>query len=145
MTNMSDLYLPIAEKSSPPSVEDHEPAFRIGNLAREFDVTLRTLRFYEDKGLLTPKRVGTTRLYSNCDRTRLKLILFSKKIGFSLVEIRQILEVYDENKHLQNPMASARAQFQDKLATLTAQKFEIEEAIDELSRQLGSEYGMFGE
>lgn len=145
MTNTNVFHLPMAEILSTPSAGDQEPAFRIGNLAREFGVTLRTLRFYEDKGLLTPKRVGTTRLYSNCDRTRLKLILFSKKVGFSLVEIRQILEVYDENKHLKNPMASARTQFQGKLATLTAQKFEIEKAIDELARQLDSQYGMFGE
>ncbi len=145
MTNTNDFRMMMDAKTSNSSIDNQEPAFRIGNLAREFNVTLRTLRFYEDKGLLTPKRNGTTRLYSNCDRIRLKLILFSKKIGFSLVEIRQILEVYDKNKHLKNPMASVRDQFNEKLATLNTQKFEIEDAIEELTQQLSSEDGLFGD
>src|ERR671929_1496623 len=62
-------------------------SFSIGDLAREFGVTLRALRFYEDKGLLTPRRIGQTRLYSRRDRARLKLVLMGKKVGFSLLEI----------------------------------------------------------
>src|SRR5690349_16348535 len=69
--------------------------FTIGDLAREFGVTLRALRFYEDKGLLTPQREGLNRLYSRRDRARLKLILMGKRVGFSLVEIKEMLDLYD--------------------------------------------------
>ncbi len=124
---------------------DDDEVYRIGDLAQEFDVTLRTLRFYEDKGLLKPQRNGTTRLYTNSDRARLELILFSKKIGFSLVEIRSILQACDESPNIQNPLASLKTRFQEKLVTLNAQKAEIEEAIDELTSQLASEDGMFAE
>ncbi len=145
MTSNSSYYSDLAHKLPEQTMSDTEPAYRIGHLAREFNVTLRTLRFYEDKGLLTPKRVGTTRLYSNCDRTRLGLILFSKQIGFSLIEIREILESYDANKHLKSPMASSKARFEKKLVTLKAQRADIDEAINELSTQLNSDSGMFSE
>lgn len=66
----------------------------ISDLAKEFDVTTRTIRFYEDKGLISPDRKGTTRVYSSRERTRLKLILKGKRIGFSLEEIQDILDMY---------------------------------------------------
>ena len=69
--------------------------FSIGQLAREFDVTTRTIRFYEDEGLLSPLRRGQTRLFDQRDRTRLKLILRGKRLGFSLAEIREIVDMYD--------------------------------------------------
>ena len=69
--------------------------FTIGDLSREFGVTLRTLRFYEDKQLLNPKRHGLNRLYSRRDRARLKLVLMGKKVGFSLTEIKDMLDLYD--------------------------------------------------
>ena len=65
---------------------------RIGDMAREFGITLRALRFYEDKGLLDPKRQGSTRLYTARDVSRLKLIMLGRKIGFSLREVKQIME-----------------------------------------------------
>ena len=73
------------------------PSYRIGDLAREFGVTLRTLRFYEDKGLIKPFRRGTTRIYSPADREKLKLALFCKRIGLPLKAIRTVLEIGDEN------------------------------------------------
>ncbi|NIW86644.1 MAG: MerR family transcriptional regulator, partial [Gammaproteobacteria bacterium] len=69
--------------------------YSIGDLAREFDVTPRTIRFYEDQGLLSPARSGQNRVYTARDRTRLKLILRGKRLGFSLSEIRDILDLYD--------------------------------------------------
>ena len=66
-------------------------------MAKKFGVTLRTLRFYEDKGLLSPQRDGTTRLYSRRDRARLKLILLGRKVGFSLRDVKQIMDLYDPN------------------------------------------------
>ena len=72
-----------------------ESHFSIGDLAREFDVTTRTIRFYEDEGLLSPARRGQTRLFNQRDRTRLKLIQRGKRLGFSLAEIREIVDMYD--------------------------------------------------
>lgn len=69
--------------------------YGIGELAREFDVTPRTIRFYEDRGLLSPARSGQNRVYTPRDRTRLKLILRGKRLGFSLSEIHDILDLYD--------------------------------------------------
>ncbi len=122
---------------------DQHTTYRIGDLAREFDLTLRTLRFYEDKGLVTPKRCGTTRLYSNEDRARLELILFSKKVGFSLLEIRELLDGYDAASELSNPLANSKNQFEEKLGELRQQRADIEKAIDELSQQLQSDNGLF--
>ena len=67
----------------------------IGDLSREFGVTPRTIRFYEDEGMLTPRREGQRRLYERRDRVRLKLILRGKRLGFSLAEIREILALYE--------------------------------------------------
>ncbi|MFK8050604.1 MAG: MerR family DNA-binding transcriptional regulator [Halioglobus sp.] len=69
--------------------------YSISQLAAEFDVTTRTIRFYEEKGLLAPTRSGASRIYSAADRTKLKLILRGKRLGFSLEESRDIIELYD--------------------------------------------------
>ena len=69
--------------------------YSISDLAAEFDVTTRTIRFYEDQGLITPLRQGTRRLFRPRDRTRLKLILRGKRLGFSLAEILEIVDLYD--------------------------------------------------
>jgi len=68
----------------------------ISDLAREFDITTRTIRFYEDQGLLQPERRGQQRVYSRADRTRLKLVLRGKRLGFPLDEIRRMIQLYDE-------------------------------------------------
>ena len=70
-------------------------SFSISELAREFDVTTRTIRFYEEKGMLAPERRGQTRIFSHADRVRLELILRGKRIGMSLIESREIIEMYD--------------------------------------------------
>lgn len=69
--------------------------YSISELAEEFDVTTRTLRFYEDKGILSPLRKGTARVYGERDRVRLRLALRGKRIGFSLDDCREIIEMYD--------------------------------------------------
>ena len=68
----------------------------IGELAAEFDTTLRTIRFYEDRGLLAPERAGTARIFHDRDRVRLQLILRGKRLGFTLTEIAHVLNLYDE-------------------------------------------------
>ena len=72
-----------------------QPTYTISELAEEFDVTTRTIRFYEDEGLLSPHREGTRRIFHGRDRTRLRLILRGKRIGFSLADIREIIDMYD--------------------------------------------------
>ncbi|WP_142848573.1 MerR family DNA-binding transcriptional regulator [Telmatospirillum sp. J64-1] len=69
--------------------------YSIADLAREFGITTRTIRFYEDQGLLSPRREGQKRLYSARDRVRLKLIMRGKRLGFSLGECREVLDLYD--------------------------------------------------
>ncbi len=116
--------------------------FTIGDLAREFGVTLRTLRFYEDKGLLTPRRQGAQRLYGRRDRARLKLILMGKKVGFSLDEIREMMSLYDLKDGQVTQLRVALKKFGDQIAVLTDQKQAIEQAIDELSQTMTVVEGM---
>ena len=110
--------------------------FTIGDLSREFGVTLRTLRFYEAKGLLNPKRQGTTRLYDRRDRARLKLVLLGKRIGFSLGEIKEILDLYDLGDNQETQFRVALEKFQSQIKVLEQQKAEIENAIDELTETM---------
>ena len=69
--------------------------YKISELAKEFDITTRSIRFYEDEGLIQPERKGSMRMYNHRDKTRLKLILRGKRLGFSLAEIRELFELYD--------------------------------------------------
>ena len=106
--------------------------YRIGDLAREFDVTLRALRFYEDRNLLSPARSGSTRLYSAEDRERLKLILLAKRIGFSLVEIQEILEVHEGEVLSRDNARKLLARFEGQVGVLEKQRKELDEALVEL-------------
>ncbi|MBW3696664.1 MerR family DNA-binding transcriptional regulator [Vibrio sp. T187] len=72
--------------------------FKISELAKEFEITTRSIRFYEDMGLIHPSRQGNTRVYQRRDKIRLKLILRGKRLGFSLAEIRDLFELYDTNQ-----------------------------------------------
>ena len=110
--------------------------YTIGDLSREFGVTLRTLRFYEDKGLLNPRRQGTTRLYDKRDRARLKLVLLGKRIGFSLVEIKEILDLYDLGDNQETQFRISLEKLQNQGEILAKQKVEIDQAIDELSETI---------
>lgn len=105
---------------------------RIGDLAKEFGVTLRTLRFYEDKGLLQPKREGNTRLYARRDVTRLKLIMLGRKVGFSLREVKQILDMYDPHGPNTKQLRTAIEKSERQLVRLEKQRSAIEEAMHDL-------------
>jgi DNA-binding transcriptional MerR regulator len=116
--------------------------FTIGDLSREFDVTLRTLRFYEDKHLLSPRRQGMNRLYSRRDRARLKLILLGKKVGFSLVEIKEMLDLYDLKDGHVLQLRVALEKFGRQREVLRQQKSDIEQAMQELDRTMSVIAGM---
>lgn len=106
--------------------------YTIGDLAREFGVTLRTLRFYEDRGLLSPKREGTARIYDARDRARLSVILKGKQLGFTLTEIRAMLAVEERGEAPAADLKMSIAQIDEQIAHLESQKTEIEAAIREL-------------
>ncbi len=104
----------------------------VTELARELGVTARAIRFYEDKGLIAPQRVGNRRVYSNRDRGRLVLILRGKRLGFSLREIREWLELYDAGPDQVEQMKRLLSLTQERLATLEAQYDDLEATIEEL-------------
>ena len=108
----------------------------IRDMCKAFDVTPRTLRFYEAKELLTPIRDGQKRYYTRRERGRLKLILRGKRFGFALEEMRQLLNLYDrgdaQGEQLKRTVAAAR----ERLTQMERQRDELTEAIDELRAQL---------
>jgi DNA-binding transcriptional MerR regulator len=116
--------------------------FTIRDLVKECGVTARTLRFYEEKGLLSPHRHGQDRIYSRRDRARLKYVLMGKRVGFSLEEVREMLDLYDIGDGQTAQLAAALAKFRERIARLERQKAEIERVIDELRRASESVEGL---
>ena len=110
-----------------------EERFSITHLCEEFGVTARALRFYEDEGLIAPERRGTTRIYAQRDRARLAWILRGKRVGFSLGEIREMVDLYDlgDGRRVQREVTAERCR--DRVAALEAQKRDIDAAIAELN------------
>lgn len=107
----------------------------IREMCTEFSVTPRTLRFYESKELIFPIRDGTRRLFTRRDRARLKLILRGKRFGFSLEDIRQLLDLYDRDQGAAQ-IARTYDLARQRLAAMEAQRAELDEAITELRQQL---------
>ncbi|SHJ36591.1 DNA-binding transcriptional regulator, MerR family [Palleronia salina] len=108
----------------------------IRQMCDTFEVTPRTLRFYESKELLAPKREGQKRLFTRRDRARLKLILRGKRFGFSLEEIRQLLDLYEIGDDQETQLTQARAIAQNRLEDLKARRVDLEEAIADLEEQI---------
>jgi DNA-binding transcriptional MerR regulator len=118
---------------------------RIGEMAKTFDVTLRTLRFYEDKGLINPRREGATRLYSRRDRVRLKLIMLGRKVGFSLREVKQMMDLYDPKGSNTKQLRLALEKSERQLGKLNKQRAALDEAIGELTAAMTAVRGMVEE
>ena len=108
-----------------------ERTYTISQLAREFEVTPRALRFYEDKGLLTPRRDGLNRVYSHRDRAKLQLILRGKRVGLSLIEIKEILDLYKIDQRAQ--AQTALKKYKARIVALEAQREDIDSAIETLT------------
>jgi DNA-binding transcriptional MerR regulator len=108
----------------------------IGEMCRDFGVTARTLRFYEAKELLAPLRDGARRLFTRRDRARLKLILQGKRFGFSLEDIRRLLDLYDIGDQGATQLARTYDLARQRLAVMEAQRAELDTAIAELREQL---------
>ena len=105
----------------------------IGELSAEFDTTLRTIRFYEDKGLLTPERVGSARIFHDRDRVRLQLILRGKRLGFTLAEIAHVLSLYDESPGERGQLEFLIADIGRRRKALLEKRRDIDEALAELT------------
>jgi DNA-binding transcriptional MerR regulator len=108
----------------------------IREMCDTYQVTPRTLRFYEAKELLSPLRIGARRLYSKQDRARLQLILRGKRFGFSLEDIRQLLDMYNTNGSNQAQLQRTHDLGRDRLAQMQAQRDELTLAITELETEL---------
>ncbi len=126
-----------------------EPAgsktYSITQLSEEFSITPRAIRFYEDRGLLHPRRDGQTRIYSQRDWVRLLLILRGKRVGFSLAELREILDLYDlgdgQTEQIRRTLETARG----KLISLERQRQDIDQTIAELKTACGHFEGQLRE
>ena len=107
--------------------------YSISELAREFQITPRAIRFYEDKGLVSPTRLGQVRQFSGRDRVRLALIVSGKKVGFSLADIKEMLDLYDLDDNRLTQLQVSIKKFRQRIEELKQQRIEIEEAIGQLT------------
>ncbi|MGK6355275.1 MerR family transcriptional regulator [Sphingomonas sp. DT-207] len=130
---MSATAFPV-EALAPIEARPDKDAFSITDLCAEFAVTPRALRFYEDEGLISPERRGTQRIYSHRDRARLAWILRGKRVGFSLAEIKEMIDLYDigDGRRVQRQVTLERCL--DRIALLENQKRDIDAAIAELQQ-----------
>lgn len=110
------------------------PTYTISDLSREFDVTPRTIRFYEDQGLLRPARMGQTRIYTTGDRARLAWILRGKRVGLSLADIGELLDLYDVGDGRMRQRKQTLAKCRERLAVLEQQKKDIDLTIREIDQ-----------
>lgn len=122
--------------------------YTIGDLARELDISTRTIRYYEERGLLRPQRTTNTqqRLYTPGDRVRLKLLLRARGLGFRLEDIRDLFEIYDathdeklQGKRLRQMLVERLSQIEAQLSDLTDLRDELRDALATLDRQILSE------
>ena len=125
------------QRSSTAGIElpDHKDrqTYSITDLSDEFGVTARALRFYEDEGLIAPERQGLARIYSRRDRARLAWILRGKRVGFSLADIREMIDLYDADEEHEEQRRVTAAKCKARIELLTRQKNDIDAAIAELS------------
>ncbi len=117
--------------------------YSIGELAREFDVTLRSIRFYEDQGLLQPTRIGTTRVFSRRDRARLSLICRGKRLGFSLKIIKTFLDLYNGDERNEQQMRFLLDKAAERIKVLEQQRIDLEltlKELHEIKEELGNQF-----
>ena len=124
---------PALAQASDDCADGNDGYVRIGEVAKEFGVTLRALRFYEDKGLLEPRREGSTRLYTSRDRARLRLILLGRKVGFSLREVKQMLDLYNPQGPNTRQLRLVLDKSERQMTKLEKQRSLIDEAMRDLA------------
>jgi len=123
-------------QTTKPAARTKEAArsFTITELAQEFDITSRAIRFYEDVGLMNPQRAGRNRVYTQRDRTRLKLTLRGKRLGLSLLEIKQLVEMYDSPSDTAPQLQAFMAVLAEHRRLLEQQREDIEITLAEISQ-----------
>jgi len=114
------------------SAADATRLYSIGDLSGEFEVSPRAIRFYEDQGLLRPQRIGGNRVYNYRDRVRLILVLRGKRLGFSLADIKELLDLYEVDPQHVEQLRAALAKGRQRIAELERQQVEITETLKEL-------------
>ena len=124
--------MPNAQALRRPAGEDPPPLYSIGDLAAEFAISPRAIRFYEDQDLLRPQRIGGNRVYNHRDRARLILVLRGKRLGFSLADIKEMLDLYDVDSGHVEQLRVALAKGRERIAELERQRAEITEMLGEL-------------
>jgi DNA-binding transcriptional MerR regulator len=127
------------------SAANRDRTYSITELCREYEVTPRTLRFYEQKGLLHPARRGWTRLFSYKDRAKLQLILRGKRAGFALEEIKEMLDLYNLRDGQLTQLRVSSTKMRERLAALKKARIEMDEAIADLERTVILVDGMLKE
>ena len=110
-----------------------EQTFTITEMAREFDITPRAIRYYEDQGLISPERAGQSRVYTKRDRTRLKLTLRGRRLGLSLAEIRELIDLYDVGRDQRTQLSKFLAVLASRRAALEQQREDIEAVLAEIA------------
>ena len=113
-------------------METERAEFSISDLAREFDITPRAIRFYEDQGLLAPRREGQRRIYTPRDRTRLKLTLRGKRLGLTLAEIRELIDMYEPGRDDRPQLERFREVLETHRKSLLQQRADIEAQLGEI-------------
>lgn len=126
----------MSDKTSTPEAQKKnkgaDQTFSIGELAREFDITLRSIRFYEDQGLISPTRVGMTRVFSRRDRARLALICRGKRLGFSLKEIKMFLDLYESDGQQEQQKRFLFEKAGERIKALEQQRIDIDQTLEDL-------------
>jgi DNA-binding transcriptional MerR regulator len=122
----------LAEVTDPAPVAPGESFLTVTQLARDLGITARTIRFYEDKGLIAPQRAGSTRVYTARNRARMSLILRGKRLGFSLREIKDYLDLYDVDHTQSEQIKLLLTSVHKRLESLREQRRAIETTINEL-------------
>jgi DNA-binding transcriptional MerR regulator len=121
-----------ATRPKPAPATDSEPTYTISALAHEFALTTRAIRYYEDEGMIAPERRGRVRIYRERERVRLKLILRGKRLGFSLSEIRELLDLYEVGRNERAQLAMFVEMLGERRARLLQQKEDIDAVLAEI-------------
>ena len=134
---MSAAHLPVRPKAAAGAAARKAPTrgdrtYSISHLAQEFALTTRAIRFYEDEGLLSPVRQGTTRVYGERERTRIKLILRGKRLGLALSEIRELFDIYATTGNERPQLAKFLQMLADRRAMLLQQREDIDAVLGEI-------------
>jgi DNA-binding transcriptional MerR regulator len=120
-------------RAKPPPAERTGPTYSISELAQEFALTTRAIRFYEDEGLLSPRRHGLARIYGERERTRIKLILRGKRLGLALSEIRELFDIFAATGNERPQLAKFLQMLVDRRAMLHQQREDIDAVLAEIA------------